>query len=91
MLKRLYAGLQGAARRRAFQADLRTTLDERGIGLGGANLGRSQTGAPAWIVTTTHPTRGIERLVFMFPLEADPYSRPTLNDLIGRVSARSRA
>lgn len=80
-----YFALSEYDRRRAFEAALRTALDERGGNFVSARLGRSDTGNPVWYVTVNHPWQGLTTYSAEFPVGTDAYSEATCHDLITRV------
>ncbi len=75
----------GYTERQEFRQHLRDGLNEVGIGLVKADVGRKATGEPVWYLTIQHPTLGVHSLRAALPLGVDPYSADSLRNLLTRL------
>ena len=80
-----FAALSAWERKSRFKDALAGCLEEYGVGLVDAELGKDESGNPVWYVTLNHPWDGI--LTYHADLAAgvDPYSASTLDDLLERL------
>jgi hypothetical protein len=76
-------------RRREFDSSLREQLQAEGLEFISAELGRGPSNEPVWMVTLTHPFRGLQRYSVSFAPEDEPYAIKTMNSLVGRILTKA--
>ena len=79
-----YAAMNANTRRTAFKSALRTSFESHEVEFVDANLARAN-GLPKWLVTVVHPIVGVVTYRVSLPLDTEPYSQFSLNEILRRV------
>ena len=80
-----YSAYAAHERRQHFRGNLVAALQEQGLELINAELGRMNSGEPLWHITVLHPGLGVQAMTARFPSNTDPLSDQTQSDLVSRV------